>query len=670
MLAVVLSALPQVFFAQSNEAVAPVAPSGIIMPVFKVDKPDYTKSPFTGMTREHWRQAAKYLLKGAFSYIHTLDDPMYFPKQLDKTYPRNAGAIPVAKLEGLFRTLFVAAPLLKDEPELTINGIRVADYYLRQLSNMQDSTSQGYVQKCPGSPTQTMLELGALTISLKMVPDVLWNPLPKNTRDNIAALLKTYGEGPTIGSNWRFFNVFILSFLKDQGYQINEKYLEMNLSELLSYYRGQGWYNDAPAYDYYSMWAYQTYGPLWAMFYGKKMYPDMAAQFLKNQHDMVDYYPYMFAKDGKMNMWGRSIPYRFAAVSPLPFLEWSDNGTVNYGWMRRIASSTLLQFMQNPAFLKDGVPTMGFYGEFAPCVQIYSCRGSVYWCGKAFLGLYLPESAPFWSATENNGPWESQLKEDNVYDHFCPSNNLMITNYPNSGSSEVRSWCHETVAKDWQKFRSSENYNKLAYNTAFPWMADGQNGEVSMNFGVKNAKGQWEVLRLYTFKSYNDRIYRRDAELETDTAFKFRLADITLPNGILRIDKVEPSTPTNISLGHYSLPELSSKITVNTVKLQKNRTAVTINNGEYSLAMISLNGWSNVAARQCEGLHPVSNKCSFISATDYVKGSKVYVTLMLWKKGATSFTQKELSPVKSVKVKDNTVIVVLNDGTRKTVNFN
>lgn len=62
-----------------------------------------------------------------FNYIHSLDDQMYFPKQLDKTYPKNEGQIPVAKLEGLARTLFVAAPILKENPELEMNGVKVAD---------------------------------------------------------------------------------------------------------------------------------------------------------------------------------------------------------------------------------------------------------------------------------------------------------------------------------------------------------------------------------------------------------------------------------------------------------------------------------------------------------------------------------------------------------------
>ena len=73
----ILSLKLSVVFAQEN--------------IFTVWQPDYQKSPYTGMTRQHWIQAGEYLLKGAFNYIHTLDDQMYFPKQLDKTYPRNTG---------------------------------------------------------------------------------------------------------------------------------------------------------------------------------------------------------------------------------------------------------------------------------------------------------------------------------------------------------------------------------------------------------------------------------------------------------------------------------------------------------------------------------------------------------------------------------------------------
>ena len=654
----ILSLKLSVVFAQEN--------------IFTVRQPDYQKSPYTGMTRQHWIQAGEYLLKGAFNYIHTLDDQMYFPKQLDKTYPRNTGEIPVAKLEGLARTLFVAAPLLKDNPELEMNGIKVADYYRYQLINISNPESRSYIPHRTGGPSQTLLELGSLAISMKAAQEVLWNPLTKKQKDSLAATMLSYGEGPTIGSNWMFFNVFILSFMKDQGYVVNDDYLESNLKKLLARYRGEGWYNDAPAYDYYSAWAYQTYGPIWAEMFGKKQYPQLAQQFLANQHDMVANYPYMFSRDGKMNMWGRSICYRFASVAPLALLEYDQSGEVNYGWIRRIASSTLLQFLERPEFLEDGVPTMGFYEPFAPAVQIYSCRGSVYWCGKAFLSLLLPEDAEFWTAKENTGPWEKELKKGNVYNQFQPGTNLLITNYPNSGASEMRSWCHETVAKDWQKFRSTENYNKLAYNTEFPWMADGNNGEISMNYGTKNKKGEWEVLRLYTFQSFKDGIYRRDAVLETDSTVKYQLADIPLPNGILRVDKVSVSEPTEICLGHYSLPRLNTNIQETSRKVDRQEVPV-LSNGEYELAMIPLAGWNKVYTMYPEGLHPVSNQCGLIMTSDKLTDSKIYVMLQLWKKndGKNTFSKKELSPVKSIRISEDKkqVIIQLSAKETKTILF-
>lgn len=645
-------------------------PSYSIAQTFSNPEPDFKLSPYTGMTRQSWIDAAEYLLEGAFTYISSMDDPMYFPKQHDKTYPNNEGQVPTAKLEGFCRTLFIAAPLLRENPDLTLNHIKVADYYRHQLLNLINPESPSYIRHRNGGPSQILVEFGALAISLQAAKNVLWDPLTQSQKDELAATMLSYGNGPTIGSNWMFFNVFILSFFKEQGYEINEKRLTENLQNILKLYRGEGWYNDAPAYDYYSMWAFQMYGPIWAHTYGH-LYPEYAEQFIKNQHDLIDNYPYMFSADGKMNMWGRSIPYRFGAVIPLALLGYTNDSSINYGWMRRIASSTLLQFLQNPDFLEDNVPTLGFYGAFAPAVQIYSCRGSVYWCGKAFLSLLLPADNPFWTAKENNGPWESEFKKNQVYNKFQPATNLLITDYPNCGGAEMRSWCHETVAADWQKFRSSENYNKLAYHTEFPWMADGKDGEVSMNYATQNSKGEWEVLRLYTFKSFEDGIYRRDAELETNRDIKYQLADIPLPNGVLRVDKVSTPVATNIHLGHYSLPEIAGH-PLRELSSKKVSNARIISNDEYQLALIPLHGWNRTEVEYPTGLHPVSEKCAIIMAESYVSHEAVFATLMLWKKGDKKFSKKELTPVKNINVSSDlkTVQITLADQTQKTVTFN
>lgn len=654
-----------------------VAFAQVATPTHKIDKtftiptPNYKISPYTGLDRQGWIDAAEYLLEGAFTYVRNIDDPMYFPKQFEKTYPRDKGGVITAKLEGFCRTLFLAAPLLRENPDLTLNGIKVADYYRHQLLNLLDPKSPSYVKPLGknGGPSQTLVEFGALAISLSTAKNVLWDPLTQEQKDKLAATMLSYGNGPTIGSNWMFFNVFVISFFKQEGYKVNDWRMEDCLKKLLALYRGEGWYNDAPAYDYYSMWAFQMYGPIWAQMYGH-FYPEYAAQFMKNQADLIDNYPYMFNAEGKMNMWGRSIPYRFGAVVPLALLGYQTDKDFNFGWMRRIASSTLLQFIQNPNLLEDNVPTLGFYGPFEPAVQIYSCRGSVYWCAKAFLSLLLPADNPFWAAKENNGPWDKEFKKDHVYNKFQPATNLLITDYPNVGGSEMRSWCHETVAKDWQKFRSSENYNKLAYHTEFPWMADGKNGEVSMNYATKNAKGEWEVLRLYTFKSFEDGIYRRDAVLETNLNIKYNLADIPLPNGVLRIDRVSVPSPTDIRLGHYTLSETFGKPVIES-KSNKVPEATIISNGEYSLAMVNLTNWDKTEVLHPEGIHPVTYKCGLIQNEKHIQNEEVMVTLMLWKKGDKQFSKKELTPVKSVKIADDksSVIVTFADKSVKTVKF-
>ncbi|MGI6219617.1 MAG: DUF2264 domain-containing protein [Bacteroidaceae bacterium] len=656
--------------AQAAEA-SPAAAEEVKLTVFHVDQPDYKLSPYTGMTRKHWIDAARYLLEGAFSYINSMDDPMKFPQQPGKSYTGRT-----ENLEGLCRTTFLAVGLLKENPELELHGIKVGDYYRHQLRNMITPDRPGYIAHRKGGASQTLVELGGLALSLTAMPEILWEPLSKEEKDKLAAMMLSYGNGPTIGSNWRFFNIFIMSFFKDKGYAVNDEHLQKLLRECLDQYKGYGWYNDSPAYDYYSMWAFQMYGMIWSHYYGAKFNPQYGEEFEANFRDLVNTYPYMWSRDGLMNMYGRSICYRTAAVVPFPLMGWLDDPSINYGWMRRISSATLLQFLTNPALLKDNIPTLGFYGAFEPAIQIYSCRGSVYWMGKAFLGLLIPADNPFWTATENNGGWED-MKKNEVHNLFMPGSNTMFTNYANSGASEVRAWCHERVASDWQLFRSGENYNKLAYNTEFPWMADGKNGEVSQNYAVKNDKGEWEVLRLYTFKGFENGIYRRDAVLETNEQIQFRLADIPLANGILRVDKALSPRATELRLGHYSLPQLEEGKPFEEKETEvSGHKATIVSNGAYSLALISLMGWDETDMEEATGLHPVSDRCAYLVADDELQADeaqkgKIYVTLMLWKKGNKGFTKKELTPVKDIQVSasGNVVEITLAGGEKKYVSL-
>ncbi len=613
--------------------------------VFEVKNPDFKKSPYTGLTRQHWMDAASYLLEGAFSVVSDLNSPMLFPKQPGRSYPRDGVHNETERLEGLCRTLFIAVPLLKKNADYEIRGIRVADYYRHQLELLSHKGSESYIAPLPekGGPSQKLVEFGGLAVALMAAPEVLWDPLPQHTKDELAQTMLSYGNGPTIQMNWRFFNIMILSFFKSRGYPVREEYLKDLLEKCLQDYRGDGWYNDSPYYDYYSMWAFQLYGSLWAANYGATMYPELAAKFKSNLRDVVKSYPYLFSRNGEMIMWGRSISYRMGAAVPFPLLGLLDDPSINYGWMRRIASGTLLQFLAHPDFLSDGIPNLGFYGAFDPAVQEYSCRGSAYWLGKFFLGLLVPENSSFWTASENQGAWDRQIPDAKVLNTYVEGAQMLITDYDSIGASEIRSW---NTSRDIGYYQGTENYNKLSYNSAFPWQADGKNGEIAMNYTFQTQPGKWESLRMYQFGGYEAGVYRRRATLASDTSIHLFLAERTIANGILRCDQLLSDKPLALRLGHYALPKwkdypiLSEKIEYN------GNEAMILDNGQYQLAMVRLMGWEGMENLSCRGLHPVAQESAVLNC--FVGGEKSpgkwYVTLQLWKKSGEKWTNEELFP--------------------------
>ena len=109
---------------------------------FTPHDPDYTLSPYTGMTRKHWFDAAKYLLEGVFKNISDYSSPVVLPRtETDVTYPHKDAAGNRLKMEqmaqifeGLTRTLFIAAPLICNDENTEICGFRVFTTILSHFS--------------------------------------------------------------------------------------------------------------------------------------------------------------------------------------------------------------------------------------------------------------------------------------------------------------------------------------------------------------------------------------------------------------------------------------------------------------------------------------------------------------------------------------------------------
>lgn len=599
--------------------------------VFKIENPDKKLSPYTGMTREHWKQAAEYLLAGAFEYVNDIKDPMNLPKQEGKSYPRDEGGVPTSRMEAMCRTMFLAGPLLKENADLTLHGIKVGDYYRYQMTSFLDPKSPIYLpmKRGGGNGGQKLVELGGLAVSLLMAPEVFWTPLPKDTRDKLAEVFKSYAEGGTIDMNWRFFNMCLLSFLDGQGYKVNTAYLEELLHKNLKAYVGDGWYHDAPLFDYYSMWAFQMYGPLWSESYGKSHYPQEAAEFMKNLRDIPNQYPYMFGRDGKMQMWGRSITYRMGAAIPLALTGLLNDDSIDYGWMRRICSGALLQFIQHPDFIaEDGLPNLGFYGHFESCLQHYSCRGSVFWMAKLFLSLYIPADNPYWTAKETEGAWKTMNKKE-VHNIYAPAPKALTSNYPALGFSEFRN----VFTRNSGFYYGLENYNRMAYNTEFIWQADGKNGEVAMSYVESGDGKEWHQVNSYKGEGLcADGWFRRTAEMENDKAVTINMSEKITANGMLRVDEIDCSENRTVRMGFYALPEYDKPITEKLITLSDGTKAMIIDNGKFQIVTVMLEGWEGIEPVHCTGLHPETEKSTVVNLTAKVSGKRTLKSLLIMKR--------------------------------------
>lgn len=643
---------------------------------FQVNHPDYALSPFTGMTRRHWLEAGEYLLQGIFQHIKTFDDPVVVPRQETSiTYPHSADAVWEHKaeyFEGLARSFFIAAPLIHNCPDLEICGYSIRAYYkdhvLRSCTR-GDPQCVGHfdeLEKLTGSSYRTFqqtVETCALVICLWVCKEEIWDTYSQEEKDRIADFLLPYAHGYTVPQNWRLFNMLDMAFLKMEGYPIDETVMLEHAKSILDYYAGDGWYRDGQSFDYYSCWAFNVYAPIWNLWYGYAYMPYVAQRFEDISNELMRTYPDFFDRDGFTNMWGRSNIYRNAATSAFEGNLLLRNSAVDAGLARRISSGSLLQFLTREDFLWEGIPTLGFYRQFSPLVQSYSCAESPFWLGKAFLCLHLPEDHPFWTAKENNGTWDV-LGASEVKVTALDGPALCFSNHQANGETILRTG---KVVKQPGDEHSMWNYSKLCYNTKYPWEAKPSELVEAQQYVLKDLvsgsveKGNatfWSGQRngvLYRRQFFN---YRLDTECHWLNAMD--LADIAVPYGILRVDKLRLyGHPASLTLGAYGFPDNGTEV----IRLEQDGAQAIVLKGrdftgrEKQLAMTVCGGWERLNFLRSQNTNSDSEHSIIVYAGTarralYQNGPYILISQVITKESHEDFTTDEIFPICSVSYSD------------------
>ncbi|MDE7028380.1 MAG: DUF2264 domain-containing protein [Lachnospiraceae bacterium] len=674
--------------------------------VFEPNHLDCDLSPYTGLTRESWIEAAEYLLNGIFQNIRNFDDPVVMPrKETDVTYPHSADAVWEHKaeyFEGLARSLFIAAPLIHIRPKLVLNDICVRNYYKSQILRActpGDPVYVGSYAECkklsedpnPFRAFQQTVETCALVICLWMSREEIWDTYTKEEKDVIADFLIEYAHGNTVPQNWRLFNMLDMAFLHMEGYAIDANIMREHAQAVLAYYAGDGWYRDGHSFDYYSCWAFNVYAPLWNQWYGYVQEPYLARKFEENSNALMRTYADFFDADGFTNMWGRSSIYRTAATSAFDGNLMLRSSAANPGLARRISSGSLMQFMGRADFLYRGVPTLGFYGQFTPLVQGYSCAESPFWLGKAFLCLHLPADHPFWTAKESNGTWE-KLGAKEVKTTVLDGPALCFSNHGANGETILRTG---KVVKDKTDEHGMWNYAKLCFNTKYPWESAPRRDVEAQQYVLHDKTADTYDRANVTFW-YGERdgvLYRRQFfgyELETECHWiqAVNLADYTVPFGVVRADRLRLfKKPVTLTLGAYGFPDNGTECIAKEQDYEGGTARAVILKGrdftgrEKQLAMTIYDGWDCLKTVNSTGTNPDSEKSVVVYAETARRSHNHYeqailVSQVITKEDLADFAEDELFPIQKIVYTDpqakggyGPVTITHRDGTVRVIDF-
>jgi hypothetical protein len=341
------------------------------------------------------------------------------------------------------------------------------ELYRRRHANCTDPAQPEYLGEVHGTD-QRMVELAAIGLALRMVPQLIWEPLAPQAKANVAAYLKAARVHDYANNNWKFFRVLVDLGLEECGVEFDRSLTEKYLDELEGYYLGDGWYRDGIVrrIDHYIPFAMHFYGLLYTKLARNDAarvtrYVERAALFAKDIRHWFD-------ADGGALAFGRSLTYRFACGGIWGALAYAGVEALPWGEIKGHYLRHLRWWSGMPIAERDGVLSVGYGYPNLFMSESYNSAGSPYWAFKAFLPLVLADSHPFWAAEELPARPEAKpvpLRHPGMVMMQTPGNAVAL-------SSGQQNWEMRAGAEKYAKFVYSSRYafsvevNERGYNSA------------------------------------------------------------------------------------------------------------------------------------------------------------------------------------------------------------
>lgn len=327
----------------------------------------------------------------------------------------------VVYMETFGRLMAGIAPWLTLADDDTAEGAQrkqLREWALQSYKNAVDPESPDYL--CWGVTGQNLVDAAYVAESFLRAYDALWMPLDEVTKQRYIKEFQGLRKIDPPYTNWYLFSSVIESFLaKAAGMKACDEFrVNTTCRKVEEWYVGDGWYADGPvfAFDYYSSYVFHAMylETLQAMIDAKantridyQKYYDRALQRAQKHAIILERF---ISPEGTFPVFGRSIPYRMAAMQPLALMAWYEKlpKDLTNGQVRAALTKVMHRmFDEQQNFNEGGFLTIGFCGSQPNIADWYTNNGSLYMTSLAFMPLGLPATHPFW--TDKAEPW-TQVK--------------------------------------------------------------------------------------------------------------------------------------------------------------------------------------------------------------------------------------------------------------------
>ena len=337
------------------------------------------------------------------------------------------------------------------------------DELLGTLSRGVDPADDAYWGQC-GPKDQRFVEMAAIAMCLLLAPGKFWDTLSETEKQNLYNWLSQIEKNELPPTNWGCFRLLVCAAFRSLGLPVNEEAENESIEIIESCYKGDGWYQDGKesGFDFYNPMGFHFYSLVLAAFAGKQSFQkkqgdhsDIYNLYIERAKEFGRRFSAWFHHDGSIIPYGRSLCYRFAAVSFYSACAFAGLEVIPWGEMKGIVLRHLRYWFSQPIFDAAGILSIGYNYPNLIMADTYNSPGSPYWSLKAFLVLALSEDHPFWQAEELPLPAET----------LCVSEKTggFIINR----SAEDTQILVGSVFPSWDMNHAAQKYSKFAYSARF-----------------------------------------------------------------------------------------------------------------------------------------------------------------------------------------------------------